>query len=87
MAYGDFKDVTRRTSSDNLFRNNAFDIATNPKCDRYQRDLPSMVYKFFDEETSATCANKFAVSRIKNKNYQLAEELNKQLLKNPGKEK
>ena len=81
VAYGDFKDVTRRTAPDNLFCNNAFDIAKNPEHDGYQRGLSSMVYNFFDKETSATCANKFAVSRIKNKNYQLAEELYKQLLK------
>ena len=27
MAYGEFKDVTRRTASDKILRNKAFDIA------------------------------------------------------------
>ena len=27
MAYGEFKDVTRRTTSDKILRNKAFDIA------------------------------------------------------------
>ena len=46
MAYGDFKDLERRTASDK--RNKAFNIAKNPKYDRYQRGLASMVYNFFD---------------------------------------
>ena len=46
MAYGDFKDLTRRTASDNVLRDNAFNIAKNPKYDGYQRGLASMVYKF-----------------------------------------
>ena len=42
MAYGDFKDLTRRTVSDKILRDKAFNIAKNPKCDRYQRVLASM---------------------------------------------
>ena len=48
MAYGDFKDLARRTVSDKVLRNKAFNIAKNPKDDGYQRGLGSMVYKFFD---------------------------------------
>ena len=32
----------------------AFNIAKNPKYDRYQRGLASMVYKFFDKKTSGS---------------------------------
>ena len=39
MAYGDFKDLTRRTASDKILPDKAFNIANNPKYDRYQRDL------------------------------------------------
>ena len=46
MAYGDFKDLKRRTASDKVLRDRAFNIAKNPKYDGYQRDLPSMVYIF-----------------------------------------
>ena len=42
MAYGDFKDLTRRTVSDKILRDKAFNIAKNPKCDRYHRVLASM---------------------------------------------
>ena len=76
MAYGDFKDLTRRTASDKLLRNKAFNIAKNPKYDGYERGLVSMVYKFFDKKSSS--------SGIKNENMldkQLAEELCKPIIR------
>ena len=51
MAYGDFKDLARRTASDKILRDKAFNIAKNPKYDGYQRGLASMVYKFFDKKS------------------------------------
>ena len=50
MAYGNFKDLTRRTASDEILRDKAFNIAKNPKYNGYQRDLALMVYKFFDKK-------------------------------------
>ena len=50
MAYGNFKDLTRRTASDKVLRDKAFNIAKNPKYDKYQRGLASMVYKFIDKK-------------------------------------
>ena len=47
MAYGKFKYVAKRTQSDQVLRNKAFEIAKNPKCDGYQRGLSLMVYKLF----------------------------------------
>ena len=52
MAYGDFKDLNRRTAIDKVLRDEAFNIAKNPKYDGYQRGLAPMVYKFFDKKTS-----------------------------------
>ena len=46
MAYGDFKDLARRTASDKVLRDRAFNIANKPKYDGYQKGLASMVYKF-----------------------------------------
>ena len=43
MAYGDFKDVAKRTTSDKVLRDKAFNIAENPKYDGYQIGLASMV--------------------------------------------
>ena len=49
MAYGDFKDLKRRTASDKVLRDKAFTTAKNSKYDGYQRGLASIVYKFFDK--------------------------------------
>ena len=37
MAYGDFKDLARRTASDKILRDKAFNIVINPKHYGYQR--------------------------------------------------
>ena len=42
------KNFARRTASDKILREKAFNIAKNPKYDGYQRELASMVCKFFD---------------------------------------
>ena len=47
MAYGEFKDLARRTTSDKSLRDKAFNIAKNTKYDGYQRRFASMVYKYF----------------------------------------
>ena len=46
MAYGDFKDLAKRTTSDKVLKYKAFNVAKNPKYDGYQRGLASMLYKF-----------------------------------------
>ena len=43
MAHGDFKGLIRRTISDNILRDKAFNIDKNPKYDGYQRGPASMV--------------------------------------------
>ena len=37
MAYGDFKDLTRRTASDKILREKPFNTVKNTKYDGYQR--------------------------------------------------
>ena len=72
MAYGDFKDLKRRTYSDKGLRNKAFNIAKNPKHDGYQRRAASIVYRFFDKKSTGSGINiplEF--------NEQLANELHK----------
>ena len=51
MAYGIGKDLVRRTQSDKVLRDKAFQIASDPKYDGYQRRLASMVYKIFDKKS------------------------------------
>ena len=68
MAYGDFKDLAKRTSADEGLRDKAFNIAKDLKYDGYQRGLVSIVYKFFDKKTKGsgvtTLANKSAIKSI-----------------------
>ena len=63
MAYGDFKDLTRRVASDKILRDKAFNIAKNLKYDGYQRGLPSMVYKRFDIKASGWAIKNEIISR------------------------
>ena len=51
-AYAKYKDVENRLISDQKLRNSAYDIASNPKYDGYQRGLASMVYNFFDSKVA-----------------------------------
>ena len=46
MAYGKFKDLNKRTQSNKVLRDKAFEIASNPKYDGYERRLALMIYKF-----------------------------------------
>ena len=52
MAYGDFKDVTRRAASNKILRDKVSIIAKNPKYDGYQCGLALMAYKYFDKKIS-----------------------------------
>ena len=56
MAYGKSKDLAKRTQADNVLKDKAFKIASDPKYDGYQRRLASMVYKFFDKK-SGSCVD------------------------------
>ena len=71
MAYGYFKDLTKRTAADKVLRDKAFNITKDPKYDGYQRGLASMVYKFFDKKTAGKGIKSMQ------QNEKLAEELHK----------
>ena len=43
MVYGYFKDLTRRTASNKVLCDKAFNIPKTPKCDRYQRGIASII--------------------------------------------
>ena len=80
-AYSDRKDLTKRTIADKNLKNRAFDIAKEPKYDRYQRGLASMVYKFFDSKVSGSGA------KLIPENKQLANELHKPIIRKLEKRK
>ena len=77
----DHKDLINRTKSDKVLRDKAYNIASNPKSDGYQRGLASMVYKFFDKKSTTGSGT------IKPSSLILADELHNLLLKNLKKEK
>ena len=74
MAYADFKDLVKRTASDTVLRDKAFNIAKNPKYDGYQKVLLlSMVDKFLikKKKTLQVVVLKMKLNRMNNslKNY------------------
>ena len=71
-AYADYKDLINRTEADKVLRDKAYDIASNPKYDGYERGLASMVYKFFDKKSMGSG---IASSSI------LADELHKPIIR------
>ena len=50
-AYADHKDLINRTKSDKVLRDKAYNIASIPEYDGYQRSLASMAYTFFDKKS------------------------------------
>ena len=75
MAYGKTKDLVKRTQSDKVLEDKAFNIASNPNYDVYQGGLASMIYKFFDKKSKGS-------GIVTNKpNYQLANELHKPIIR------
>ena len=50
MAYGDLKDLTRKTAYDKILCDKAFNISKNPKYDGYFRGLASIVYECFTKK-------------------------------------
>ena len=78
MAYGKSKGLAKRTQSEKVLSDKAFKIASDPKkkkkSDGYQIGLASMICKFFDKKSSG--------SGVANEpNYQLANELHKQIIR------
>ena len=84
MAYGHFKDLTKRTAADKFLKNKAFNIAKDLKYDRYQRGLASMVCNFLIKRLQAVVSlllgNKSAIKSIP-QNEQFADELHKPIIR------
>ena len=99
-AYTKYKDVENRLISDQKLKNSAYDLASNPKYDGYQRVLASMVYNFFDSKVAPLdkkimsgkgnakhTAKPSSLERKKEANKILAEELHKPVIKKFNKRK
>ena len=83
-AYADHKDLINRTKADKVLKDKAYDIASNPEYDGYQRSLASMVYKFFDKKSMGSG---MAKSTAEPSSLILADELDKPVIKKYNKRK
>ena len=81
-AYADHKDLINRTEADKVLRDKAYDIASNPEYDGYQRGLASMVYKFFDKKSMGS-----GINTAKPSSSTLADELHKPIINKFNKRK
>ena len=75
-AYADHKDLINRTEADKVLKDKAYNIASNPEYDGYQRGLASMVYKFFDKKSAGS-----GINTIKSSSSILADELHKPVIR------
>ena len=72
MAYGETRDLVKRPQLNKVLKDKAFEIASDPNYDGYQR--ASMVYKFFDKKSSGS-------GIVNDPKYQLANELHKPIIR------
>ena len=94
-AYADHKDLINRTEADKMLRDKAYDTASNPEYDGYQRGLASMVYKFFDKKSTGSGFKKLKnttkptakPSALARNSSILADELHKPIIRKFNKRK
>ena len=79
-AYADNKDLINRTKADKTLKDKAYNIASNPEYDRYQRGLANMVNKFLDKKSIGS-----GIAR--DSSLILADELHKPVIKKFNKRK
>ena len=85
-AYADHKDLINRTKSDKVLKDKAYDIASNPEYDGYQRGLASMVYKLFDKKSTGSGFKKLKNTTKSNSSI-LADEFHKPIIRKFNKRK
>ena len=78
-TYSNSKGLAKITMSDEILKKRGCEIALNPKCDRYQRGLANIGYKFFHKKTGLGV--KASVSK------ELAQDLRKPMMKKLKKRK
>ena len=79
-AFAGHKDLINRTEADKVLKDKAYDIASNPEYDGYQRGLASMVYKLFDKKSTGS-GFKTLKNTAKPSSSLLADELHKPVLR------
>ena len=86
-AYADNKDLINRTKADKVLKDKAYNIASNPEYDGYQRGLAIMVYKFFDSKVALPDKKSMGGGFVKDNSLILADELHKPVIKKFNKRK
>ena len=74
MAYGKYKDLTKGTQSDEVLRDKAFKIASNPNSGEYLKGLASMVFKFFHKKSKGSGIKSMSAQQV-------AKELHKPIIR------
>ena len=78
MAYGDFRDLARRTASNKVLCDKAFlNIVQNTKYDGYQCWFASVAYKCLDEKWTSANTSGGAIKSDLMSNQQLPDALHK----------
>ena len=86
-AYADNKDLINRTKADKVLKDKAYNIASNPEYDGYQRGLASMVYKFFDSKIALPDKKSMGSGFVQDSSLILADELHKPVIRKFNKRK
>ena len=81
-AYADHKELINKAEADKVLRDKAYDIASNPEYDGYQRGLASMVYKFFGKKFTAgpSSLERMGSGIKKDSSSIIADELHKPII-------
>ena len=79
MAYGENKDLTKRTQLEKVLRDKPFKIASNPKYDAYQSGLTSMVYEIFDKNAKVSAVRSSDLQIFKLSNQKLSDKLHESI--------
>ena len=81
-AYADHKDLINKTKSNKVLRDKAYNIASNPEYDGYQRRLASMVYKFIESTVDSPDKKSrgSGINKEKSRRLILADELHKPVI-------
>ena len=86
-AHANHKDLINRTEADRVLKDKAYNIASNPEYDGYQRGLASMVYKFFDKKSTAEPSSLERMGSGIASSSLLADELRKPIINKFNKRK
>ena len=88
MAYGESKDLVKRTQLDKVLKDKAFKIARNSKRDVVKEDQLQWFTSFFNKKSKGSGIVASLANRSANEpNYQLENELHKPIIKKLKKNK